>query len=138
MTASTAQPNVVLPDTVLAILLFLDGVAIGLLSVFFLPLWVGGTPVPVMVLVAAGANLALVVLAAQLTDRTGIVAAPLIGWVIVYIGTAIGGPGGDAILPPDWRALLLLFVGGIPAAMWLGNRALARSFARGSAARPTR
>jgi len=119
----------------LAVLLFADGLAVGLIAVLFLPLWVGGIPVPVTVLVAALANLGLVMLAGRVTDRTPLIAAPLIGFLLVYLLAAADGPGGDAVLPADWRALLLLFVGLVPAGIWLANRALARSFERGSAAR---
>src|SRR5699024_2205016 len=112
----------------LAVLLFADGLAVGLIAVLFLPLWVGGIPVPVTVLVAALANLGLVMLAGRVTDRTPLIAAPLIGFLLVYLLAAADGPGGDAVLPADWRALLLLFVGLVPAGIWLANRALARSF----------
>ncbi|QDQ97221.1 hypothetical protein [Tomitella fengzijianii] len=119
----------------LAVLLLADGLAVGLISVFFLPLWVGSVPVPLVILGAAFANLGLVMLAARFTDRTLLIATPLIGWLVVYLLAAAGGPGGDGVLPSDWRALLLLFVGLVPAGIHLGNRALARSFAKGAAGR---
>ncbi len=119
----------------LALLLLADGVAIGLVSVFFLPLRAGAAPLPVIAVVAAAANLAVVMLAARLTDKAAVMALPLAGWLVVYLLAAAGGPGGDKILPSDWRALLLLFLGLLPAALWLGNHALARSYAKGAAAR---
>ncbi|WP_182348176.1 hypothetical protein [Tomitella gaofuii] len=131
------QDPVVSPSgrAALAALLFADGLAVGLISVFFLPLWVGSIPVPVVILGAAFANLGLVMLAARCTGQTAVIAAPLIGWLVVYLLAAAGGPGGDGVLPSDWRALLLLFVGLVPAGIHLANRALARSFAKGAAHR---
>lgn len=122
-----------IPDAVLFALLLADGAAIGLLSVFFLPLHAGSAPVPVMVLVAAVANVAMVALAGRLTDRTAVAGLPLIGWIAVFLLAGVGGPGGgNVVLPGDWRSLLLLFLGGVPALLWLGNGALSRSFARGA------
>lgn len=125
-----------IPDAALVALLLADGAAIGLLSAFFLPLHAGSTPVPVMAPVAAVANVAMVALAGRLTDRTAVAALPLIGWIVVFLIAGVGGPGGgNVVLPGDWRSLLLLFLGGVPALLWLGNGALARSFARGAGRR---
>lgn len=134
--AGEGRGGVTLVEAAVALLLAADGIAIGLLSVFFLPLHAGAVPIPIMAPVAAAANVAMVMLAAKLTDRTLITALPLIGWIAVFLAAGVGGPGGgNVVLPGDWRSLLLLFLGGVPALLWLGNGALSRSFARGARGR---
>jgi len=103
------------------VLLVVDAVLLALLELFFLPLYVGGTvPFPVTVLIAAVTTPLLVRLAGRLvTPRAAF--APLVTWVLVVVVVGLFGPGGDLVLLLDWRALLLIAGGALPAAMSLGG-----------------
>ncbi|AOS61722.1 hypothetical protein [Actinoalloteichus hymeniacidonis] len=116
-------------DRAVLVVLILDAVLIALLGMFFLPLYVGTVPVPVSALVAGIANLWLVREAARLSTRVAVVAAPLAAWLTVVVLFAFIRPGGDVVLLDDWRSLLLLAVGSLPAAMAVGT-----VLARGQAA----
>ena len=118
-------------DRVIMALLVIDGAAIGVLSVFFLPLWVGGVPMPVTVLVAGIANLLLVRAAANYADRLLLVSAPLLAWGAVFLILALSSPGGSVIVPANLRAALLVLVGVLPAAIWVARRGLQTAEARG-------
>ncbi|AIJ25908.1 hypothetical protein [Amycolatopsis methanolica] len=118
----------------LLVLLVLDAALLAVLELFFLPLYVGGTiPFPVMVLVAALTTPLLVRLAGRLVARRAAF-APLVAWVLVIVIVGLFGPGGDLVLLRDWRALLLIAGGALPAAMSLGG-ALAEPPKKGAASR---
>ncbi|MDT8911532.1 hypothetical protein [Amycolatopsis sp. PS_44_ISF1] len=119
------------------VLLGLDAVVLGVLELFFLPLRVGPldvVPLPLTVLVGALSTPWLVLTAGRLV-RPGLSWVPLAVWVVTVLGVGLFGPGGDLVLVQDWRALLLLGAGALPAAMVLGGglgRATAdRAVARG-------
>jgi hypothetical protein len=59
-----------------------------------------------------------------------VAAVPLVFWVLAIGVFGVAGPGGDVLLPADWRSALLLGGGLFPAALVLG-RALARSSSGG-------
>lgn len=96
------------------------GVLSAVLEVLYLPVRAGGTPLPVTALVAAGLNLLLVRASGERTTSTPVAAAPLLAWVLVVLGTAFAGPGGDVLLVNDWRAVGLLVGGVVPPAIFLG------------------
>ena len=100
--------------------LVLAGLAVAVVEVLLLPVRVGPLPVPVGALAAAVTNPLLVRAAAARSASTSVAAAPLVGWVVGVVLTAVPGPGGDVILVGDWRALLLLALGVAPAAVALG------------------
>lgn len=108
----------------------LAGFLVAVVEVLFLPVRLGSVPVPLGALAAAFINPALVRAAAARSTLSSVAAAPLIAWVIGVVLTAVPGPGGDVILVGDWRALLLLGLGVIPAAIVLGVQ-----LGRGSTAR---
>jgi hypothetical protein len=62
--------------------------------------------------------------AAELGGPRSVAAVPLVVWVLALGVLGVAGPGGDVLLPADWRSALLLGGGMFPAAMVLG-RALA-------------
>ncbi|MFI5614777.1 hypothetical protein [Amycolatopsis sp. NPDC051903] len=104
-------------------LLSFDALLLALLELFFLPLRVGSlgqVPLPVTVLVGAVATPWLVLTAAKLV-RPGLSWVPLAVWVVVIFGVGLTGPGGDLVLVQDWRAILLLGAGALPAALVLGG-----------------
>ena len=113
----------------------LDAVVVGVLSVLLLPVHLGSVAVPVGALVAAVGNLLAVRALAPLTTRTLVVGLPLLAWVLVVLGLASSGPGGDTLLVADWRALLLLAAGLVPAALALGRHLASSAVAAGVAAR---
>ncbi|WP_024793788.1 hypothetical protein [Tomitella biformata] len=120
-------------DRLVLALLIVDGAAVGILSVFFLPLTLGSVPFPISAFIAGGVNLLLVRTAARDTQQTMLIAAPLIAWGAVYLVFALGRIGGSGVVPGDWRGALLVFVGAMPAVMWLTTSAMGRAAARGTA-----
>ncbi|MDQ0379280.1 hypothetical protein [Amycolatopsis thermophila] len=105
----------------LLVLLIVDAALLALLELFFLPLRVGGTiPFPITALVAAVTTPVLVRLAGRLVAPRAAF-APLIVWVLVVVVVGLFGPGGDLVLLQDWRALLLIAGGALPAALSLGG-----------------
>ncbi|WP_027942973.1 hypothetical protein [Amycolatopsis taiwanensis] len=112
---------------VLAVLV-IDTVLLAALELFFLPLRLDGTllplagwiPVPVTVLVAVLTTPLLVSSAGRLVHPRAAF-APLVVWVLTVLALGLFGPGGDQVLIQDWRALLLLAGGALPAAMALGG-----------------
>jgi hypothetical protein len=113
----------------LLVLLWLDAVILAVLEVFFLPLrldgWLlpklGGVPVPVTALIAAVATPWLVLTAARISPRAWVATSPLLIWLAALLGLWLNTPGGVTVLLPDWRSLLLLGAGGMPAAVALGR-----------------
>lgn len=105
----------------LLVLLLLDTVLLATLELFFLPFRVNNTvPVPFTVLVAILTTPLLVVQAAKLVHpRAGF--APLVLWVLTIVVLGLTGPGGDLVLVQDWRGLLLIAGGALPAALALGG-----------------
>ncbi|MFT4043761.1 MAG: facilitated glucose transporter [Gordonia sp. (in: high G+C Gram-positive bacteria)] len=113
-------------DRVLFGLLVVDGVIVGLLSVAFVYLRIGGFPVPVAAVGAGLLNCVLLWLAARHTSgplRYG----PLSGWLIVVVGGASSGPGADVALPLQSgllvQVLLLVVIGlGAPVSLIWSRR----------------
>jgi hypothetical protein len=109
-------------------LLCVDALLLALLEVFFLPLRfdgsllpaLGGAPFPAAAALALVTTPLLVRTAARRAPRVLAAAAPLAVWVVVVLGVGLTGPGGDIVLPRDWRAFLLLACGVLPSAIMLG------------------
>ncbi|TQJ02570.1 hypothetical protein [Amycolatopsis cihanbeyliensis] len=119
-------------------LLLVDVVLLAALELFYLPLRLDGlilpavdaVPVPVTVVLAVVTTPLLVREAARVTSpRLAVV--PLVLWLVTVFGIGLAGPGRDLVLLQDWRALLLLAGGALPAALALGG-VLARSPGRGA------
>jgi hypothetical protein len=87
----------------------------------FLPLVWGGFPFPVTALLALVTVPWLVVRAGRLAPRLPVAGAPLGAWLLCVLVSAFPGPGGDIVLVPDWRALLLLGCGALAGAVALGG-----------------
>lgn len=105
----------------LLVLLLVDTVLLATLELFFLPLRVNGTvPVPFTVVVAVLTTPLLVVQAGRLVHPRAAF-APLALWVLTVVVLGLTGPGGDLVLVQDWRALLLIAGGALPAALALGG-----------------
>jgi hypothetical protein len=115
----------VLARITLVVLVF-DAVALATVELFYLPLRVGATPLPITILLAAVTTPWLVRSAAELGGPRLMAAVPLVVWLLAIGVLGVGGPGGDVLLAADWRSGLLLVGGTLPAAVALG-RAMARS-----------
>lgn len=122
-------------DAAVVAVVVVDTVVLGVVAVLLLPLHVGSVPVPLGALVAAVANVAGVLALGRVSDRTSVVSLPLAAWVLTVLGAASSGPGGDTLLVGDWRALLLLGAGLVPAALLIG-RHLGGSAAAAARTRP--
>jgi hypothetical protein len=120
--------------TTLVVLVF-DAVALAAVELLYLPLRVGAAPVPVTILLAAVSTPWLVRSAAELGGSRLAAAVPLVVWLLALGVLGVAGPGGDVLLPADWRSMLLLGGGLFPAAVVLG-RALGRSASDGVGGRP--
>jgi hypothetical protein len=112
----------------LLVLLVADAVLLALLELFFLPLRLDGTllpklgdfPMPITVVLAVITTPMLVSQTTKLV-RPGLSWIPLLVWVLTLLVVGLGGPGGDVVLLPDWRTLLLLGGGLLPGAVALGG-----------------
>lgn len=120
------------PDWLLLAALIIDSIALALLELFFLPLRFDGTllpdwgafPFPITVVVALLTMPWLISRAADVSTRLLVAGAPLWVWIITLAVLGLVGPENMTLLQ-DWRTLLLLACGALPAAVALGN-ALAR------------
>ncbi|MGH3856346.1 MAG: hypothetical protein ACRDR6_23215 [Pseudonocardiaceae bacterium] len=118
------------------VVLVFDAVALAAVELFYLPVRVGTVPLPITIPLAAVSTPWLVRSAAQLGGSRVVAAVPLVVWVVVIGvlgvgGPGVGGPGGDVLFAADWRSVLLLAGGMIPAAVALG-RVLAQPRVAGS------
>jgi hypothetical protein len=108
------------------VVLVFDALALAAVELLYLPLRVGAVPFPITILLAVVSTPWLVRSAAELGGPRVVAAVPLVVWVLALGVLGVGGPGGDVLLPADWRLALLLGGGMFPSAVLLG-RALARS-----------
>lgn len=117
--------GVTLPDPVLdyLILAFLvvDGFITAILEVLYLPAYLGTHQFPISIAVAAVLNVALVALAATVTRRGGLIALPLLTWLIGLGVCTMSTSGGSVIMTSheQGRTLLLLVIGLLPAILFL-------------------
>jgi hypothetical protein len=104
----------------LMVLVF-DAVALAAVELAYLPLRVGAVPLPITTLLAAVSTPWLVRSAAELGGPRSAAAVPLLVWLLALGVLGVAGPGGDVLLPADWRSVLLLAGGLFPAAVVLGR-----------------
>jgi hypothetical protein len=106
-------------------LLVVDAVLLGVLELLYLPLRLGpdhgGVMLPVSVLLAAVGTPLLVGAAAALAPRPAVAGVPLAAWVLTVLVLGVAGPGGDVLLPDDFRSLLLLVAGVLPSGVLLAR-----------------
>ncbi|HEX5115822.1 MAG TPA: hypothetical protein VFW65_11550 [Pseudonocardiaceae bacterium] len=123
-------------DWLLLVVLLIDSIALALLELFFLPLRFDGTllpdwgswPFPITVVVALVTMPMLISRAAGVSGRLLVAGSPLWVWLIVLVVVGVVGPE-NMVLLQDWRTLLLLACGALPAAVALGNAMAARKIA---------
>lgn len=124
----TAPDRLTPARLLLLALLAFDAALFGLLELFFLPLRLDGVvlprlgdlPFPITIVVGAVTTPWLVSTTAKLV-RPGLSWVPLLVWVLTVLVFGLLGPGGDILLLPDWRALLLLGASALPGALVLGG-----------------
>jgi hypothetical protein len=128
-------------DWLVLVALVLDSIALALLEIFFLPLrfdgrllpdW-GAVPFPVTVILALVTMPLMVSRAGRVSTRLLVVGAPLWAWLITIAVVGVVGPE-NMVLLEDWRTLLLLACGALPAAVSLGNALARRSISRAASA----
>jgi hypothetical protein len=125
----TDGPEPVGPHGALLVLLVVNGLLLGAFGLMFTPLYTNGIPVPM------GAVLSILVLpwlvrqAGEIDARPAVAGAPLTAWVVAVAVLGLFGPGGDAMLVPNWQSLLLL-VGGIGAGLWALRAVLEQEYRR--------
>lgn len=107
------------------LVLVLDAVLLAAIELLYLPLWIGAVPFPITIVLAGVSTPWLVRSSAALGGPSWVAAVPLVVWVVALLALGVAGPGGDVLLPADWRALLLMAAGIFPGAVQLG-RALAK------------
>ncbi|TKJ19022.1 hypothetical protein [Blastococcus sp. CCUG 61487] len=71
---------------------------LALVQVFWLPLRVGGVPVPLSVLAAPVGNLLLVGLAYRLSGSRAVAVLPALAWLVVALAAMVRRPEGDLVL----------------------------------------
>jgi hypothetical protein len=121
-------------DWVLLTVLVIDSIALGLVEMFFLPLRFDGTllpdlgswPFPITVVVALVTMPLLISRAADVSRRLLVAGAPLWTWLVTIGVVGVVGTE-NMVLLQDWRTLLLLACGALPAAVTLGNSVARRS-----------
>ncbi|GAA2561267.1 hypothetical protein [Pseudonocardia hydrocarbonoxydans] len=107
------------------VLLTVDGALLGAFGVVFAQIHTAGVPVPMGVVLSMLILPWLVLRAGELDDRPGVAAAPLAAWFAVVAVLAVGGPGGDVLVPVNWQSGALVF-GGLGAGLWALRRVLER------------
>lgn len=102
---------------ILLMMLVVDGFVTAVLEVLYLPSYLGSVPFPASIVVAMVANVVFVIAAMTLTTRTGLVAGPLIGWLLGMMLCMRGTGGGSILLTQheNTRVLLLFVLGLTPA-----------------------
>jgi len=118
---------------IILVVLVVDALELAVVELLYLPLRVGAVPFPITILLAAVSTPWLVRSAAELGGPRGAAALPLVAWVLAFGVLGLGAVGGDVLLPVDWRPVLLLGAGMVPAAVVLG-RALGAREGRGRCA----
>ncbi|WP_246266472.1 hypothetical protein [Pseudonocardia xinjiangensis] len=127
-TMNEPEPPAVSDGTLLG-LLVLDGVLVGALGLVFTPLYLGGVPAPLGVLLSVLVLPWLVFRAGEIDVRPSRAGAPLLAWVLTVGVLGLVSPGGDVMLPPTWQSLLLA-VGGIGAGLWALRSVLNSAYRR--------
>lgn len=110
-----AEPSAPTPplvtDNAFLVLLAFDGLLLGALSLAMNPLHVGAVPVPIGVVPTLVFLPWLVRRAGEIDVRYLPGGGPLWAWLLAVVVGGLFGPGGDAMLPPQWPSLLLVAAG---------------------------
>ena len=101
------------------VVLGVDAVLLAWTEMAWLTLRVGaaGVPLPVAALVAALTTPVLVLGADAVVPGSRAPLVPLGLWTLTVLVAGLWSPVGAGVLPPDWRAVLLLGAGVVPGAL---------------------
>jgi hypothetical protein len=121
----TRRPPV-LAGVVVAVLA-LDAVLLAWTEMAWLTLRLDGSgiPLPLSALVAALTTPVLVLAADAVLPGSRAPLVPLALWTLTVLVAGLWSPAGAGVLPPDWRAVLLLGAGVVPGTLvlsWRGAR----------------
>ncbi|RBY85324.1 hypothetical protein [Blastococcus sp. TF02A-26] len=103
-----------------------------LVEVLWLPLRIGGFPVPLSIPVAMAVNLLLVTWTHRLTGSRVAAVLPALVWLVVVVPASQQRSEGDVLLIGDWRGLAFLLLGVLGASLAVG-RVVGTPPARGAA-----
>jgi hypothetical protein len=110
-------------------MLWVESLVLAVLELFYLPLRFDGTllpqwgadwPFPIAIVVAVLTTPLLVLWASDLQRGLLVSSSPLLVWLTALVVLGLFGPGGDVMLPNDWRSLALLAGGALPGALAVG------------------
>lgn len=112
---TTGRRSVLAP--VVVVILAVDAILLAWTEMAWLTVRTGATgfPLPLSALVAAVTTPLLVLAADAAMPRSAALFAPLATWTLTIVGAGLWSPAGAGVLPPDWRAVLLLAAGVLPA-----------------------
>lgn len=117
---------------VTVVLLAIDAVLLAWTEMAWLTLRTAdaGIPLPLSALVALVTTPVLVLAADAARPQGRAAAVPLAAWTLTVLVAGLWSPAGAGVLPPDWRAVLLLGAGVVPGALalsWRSARAARRA-----------
>jgi len=106
------------------VVLGVDAVLLAWTEMAWLTLRVGdaGVPLPLAALAAALTTPVLVLAADTAAPGSRAPLVPLALWTLTVVGAGLWSPAGAGVLPPDWRAILLLAAGVLPGGLVLSWR----------------
>ncbi|MEV3964072.1 hypothetical protein AB0M34_24820 [Nocardia sp. NPDC050193] len=114
----TALATAVLGPVLIAVLI-VNAVITLALEVLYLPFYIGSVAVPMVALIAAPVNVALVWAAATVSTRPTVLFLPIAAWLGAFLVAASRGPGGDVPLRSDLPTLLLFLCGAVAPLIYL-------------------
>ncbi|SEO76521.1 hypothetical protein [Trujillonella endophytica] len=92
-----------------------------LVELLWLPLRIGGVPVPVSIPAALAANLLLVWITHRLTGSRVAAVLPALVWLVVVLPAGQRRPEGDLVLTGGWEGLAFLLFGVLGASVAVGR-----------------
>ena len=115
---SATRRRAVLAGVAVAVIA-LDAVLLAWSEMAWLTLRVGvtGVPLPLAALIAALTTPLLVLGADAVLPGSRAPLVPLGAWTLTVLVAGLWSPAGAGVLPPDWRAVLLLGAGVVPGAL---------------------
>src|SRR5690606_17084390 len=116
---ASAPPADIPPRRGLVGLLVFDGALCAVLSVFYLGLYIGGTPFPITLLLSGIVNVLLVRAVAAKTGSLGAAALALVAWAVGMFFCLLGWPGGEQLLLSACRTPMLPITALAPPAAYL-------------------